>query len=1171
MVFLRIDYNGHGFDAFVTDTGLARIRVSTTVQPFPAPGEWIHVAFTWDENTGVRLYLNGRLAAAKDQRALLDAGLDQFGPHSRIISPHQVQSDYNFVRGGDIDEIRTYDHMLDAAAVAALAKNETPALASAAPRTLADPAVAAEWSWRHGWNRPGDLPPPLPAAATIVRKVEIHDAYDLKRWWWKACDGIRETTWPGVYNRSRLPGRNDYFQLPDWDCYVESGKTVTFTLPDEPVNHLEITGPAWGSLEYSPAPPTSDGGAEFSPVSSSLPGGAGFTPAMPPPPALLIRPQGQEKTTHRLATPLTAGGLRFTNTEQETPIEEFAAYHVAAGREPTGQPTLAYRVAFGAPDQPGLAPLAAFIRGRHPAGEQAIAIAVPASARVPAGAAPILGGLPLLHVLIPTSFPDPAYDLGKIGGALDGLALDLPALGGTAPVSLNIRVKDPLWPARDLLDFTFTVAPGETHTLWLDTRDRFLPTGRGLYLTVAASAPLDPAALAPAALRLLFKPAAAGRAEHEADRFTQVRDAYAMFVEERPGSTKLDLHNRLDADLRDLMRVNPDHVPGRNYAAAFLDGWPRPPFTLPEPPAGVPRWAFLQTELLGRAERFVNWYIDHRQVPYGDFGGGISDDTDLLNLWPGVALMGCEPDKIRVSLNRLLDAAYANGMFTVGLSTIQTDELHSYEEGINCLGANLILDASSPRQLERAMETTRGIENLTAINPAGHRHIRSSYFSGTKFAVDEPWGWAKAYSHLVLQTPELLADFNGNPRAKQLVLEVTDGLLSHRHRLPDGTYRIPSAIKFATDENADSTRTWFPWPLFWNAWQWTGDRQYLDPIFDLGTAGIMTLNSSALDQLDLRSSWGPRILASGTTGSTEVRRDNTGRKLSREALYRGAAGAVHFAWQLTGEKKRLEDLYASQIEDAAALEYINTEGSLWIDRVGVPTVELQRARLGGVALVRNAPFPGHTVSWRFAAPATARSIAILIPRATPTEFKIVAFNLDSQPVRAELTGCNVAPGTWEIVQGIDTNNDDTGDGNLQTRSVPFERTRSVELTFPPRVTTVLTFRRTAPGTPYWQRPDLGLDPQDVVVSGRTVRVTVHSLGSVDAPATQIAVLDRSGRIVATTQIPSIPAPLDLLPKTAEVILELPEGFTPGWDTVVLDPDNRLEEITRRNNTVRLPL
>jgi hypothetical protein len=124
MVWLRIDYNGHGIDAFVTDASLSRVRVSTNVQPFPEPSTWMHVAFTWDETRGVSLYVNGRLAAQAQAQVRLDAALDQFGPHSRIISPYQVQSDYNFVRGGDLDELRIYDHALDASAVARLATGE---------------------------------------------------------------------------------------------------------------------------------------------------------------------------------------------------------------------------------------------------------------------------------------------------------------------------------------------------------------------------------------------------------------------------------------------------------------------------------------------------------------------------------------------------------------------------------------------------------------------------------------------------------------------------------------------------------------------------------------------------------------------------------------------------------------------------------------------------------------------------------------------------------------------------------------------------------------------------------------------------------------------------------------------------------------------------------------
>ena len=160
----------------------------------------------------------------------------------------QVQSDYNFTRGGDIDEIRIYDRMLSDANLASLARETRRKNIPAINRALADKATRDEWMLRYGWNRSGDIPPYLSAKETSVRKVEITDAYDLKRWWWKATDGIRETTWPGVYNRSRLPGRNDYFQLPDWDCYSLSGKSITFTLPDEPWNHLEISGAAWGKM-----------------------------------------------------------------------------------------------------------------------------------------------------------------------------------------------------------------------------------------------------------------------------------------------------------------------------------------------------------------------------------------------------------------------------------------------------------------------------------------------------------------------------------------------------------------------------------------------------------------------------------------------------------------------------------------------------------------------------------------------------------------------------------------------------------------------------------------------------------------------------------------------------------------------------------------------------------
>jgi hypothetical protein len=83
MAFLRIDWNGHGFDAFVTDANLSRIRVSWTIPTTPAPDAWHHIAFGWDEARGVRLYWDGKEVAANKQAANLDMALDQFGVAGR--------------------------------------------------------------------------------------------------------------------------------------------------------------------------------------------------------------------------------------------------------------------------------------------------------------------------------------------------------------------------------------------------------------------------------------------------------------------------------------------------------------------------------------------------------------------------------------------------------------------------------------------------------------------------------------------------------------------------------------------------------------------------------------------------------------------------------------------------------------------------------------------------------------------------------------------------------------------------------------------------------------------------------------------------------------------------------------------------------------------------------
>jgi hypothetical protein len=1141
MVWLRIDYNGHGFDAFVTDINLGRTRVSYTMPDFPKPDQWVHLALAWDETTGIRFYVNGKLTGEKAATGMFDAALDQFGPHSRLIAPTGVESSYNYDRGGDIDELRIYDRMLSDDNIATLARNEVPQSIPPISRTLATKDWQQEWWFHYGWNRPNDIPTPLEGSFTTVRKVEIHDVYDLKRWWWKATDGIRETTWPGVFNRSRLVGRNDYFQLPDWDCYSLSGKALTFYMPDEPWNHLEISGGAWGNMSL---------------LSQNMETRAATEKT------LFERPQGQEKTFHQFDSPGIGQKLRFTNVEQETPIGELSAYYVHPGREPSGIAQLRYKLtAKVETDNPSLKPLLTFIDGRFPPDERMTMVAMPAGAPETKRTAPQIG-LPLVHILIPADFRDMPPDRGhaysygweNMGGGLDGIAIDLPALNLKPThgeyVPLNIQIKDPLWPMRDMLDFSFSVKPGEPHTLWLDTRDRILPNGKSLYITIAsACAEFGPESLEGAEVRLIFKPWKEAAKEHEIDRFTQVRDNYANMVEESVGSRRLNLFNRYDADITDLLRVNPEHVQGRIYWHEMNREQDKPPFILPTAPPGVPAWAFLQVEDLGYLKRLVNWYIDNRQIENGEFGGGLSDDSDFLNWWPGTAFMGSTPDKIKASLLKTMDAMYDQHMFTNGLATIQADELHSYEDGLNVLGQSMQIDFGSPKQIERAMETARRLEWLTGINPAGHRHVRSAYFSGAKMSEEGVWGWSKENSYMVFHPALSLVLFNGAPETRKMVLELADGLLAHRKLDKDGKYSVHTTINFKTDEDLP-TGIDRPWFILWAAYRWTGDKKYIQPFLDQGPVSLQSINSDAMDMLDLRKDWGKQVVASVMKPSaTET--------------------PLHLAWQVTGDTTYLEKAYASQIETASDRQFLNTEGSLWIDRIYFNNGELQRARLGGVALMRNYDYPGNVVSWRFQAPGNDQSVAILIPESTPDHFKVIAYNLDPVAVTAKMTGWEIDPGTWEVTQGVQGSSAGAPLRDVSTRTEEFERSRDLEITFPPHTTTVLELKLVEKGVPYWSRPDLGIGEDDVKVEGGRMKVTVHSLGSVDAPSSKVVLRDRAGKVLATAAVPAIKAPLDLFPKTAAVELSLPKGAEWKGGSVTVESSGEVPEITQMNNRVPL--
>jgi len=110
-----------------------------------------------------------------------------------------------------------------------------------------------------------------------------------------------------------------------------------------------------------------------------------------------------------------------------------------------------------------------------------------------------------------------------------------------------------------------------------------------------------------------------------------------------------------------------------------------------------------------------------------------------------------------------------------------------------------------------------------------------------------------------------------------------------------------------------------------------------------------------------------------------------------------------------------------------------------------------------------------------------------------------------------------------------------------------------------------------PAEPVETRADLAVASRDVVRDAKTgeVCVTVHNVGSRGASQVTVRLTDASGKTVAETTVPSVPAPLDLRPKTVTVRLKAREKLTEGTYSVVVDPDDAVPEITERNNRVGL--
>lgn len=716
--------------------------------------------------------------------------------------------------------------------------------------------------------------------------------------------------------------------------------------------------------------------------------------------------------------------------------------------------------------------------------------------------------------------------------------------------SYYLAVTDPTHSARQLIE-TDVQASGRRLDVTLDFPDLIAPAGSALVITLASSAET----VAGMQAQLLSSGQETARREHLEQRLLHVRDSFQLLSEARPWMQissrtpasllrrQLKLLDELYVLMEDLLRVDPEHPVGRAYWGWVNRLEPPPPFAEPDPPdARMPLWAHRQLILLRQFRQVADWWIANRQIETGEMGGGLGDDTDMIQNWPAIALLEGPVEPIRESARRVLEACYSQGMIVAGLNRMRTDPLHAYEEGMNAFGPVFLLDYGNPVIFERMMETAAHYPRLTGINAAGHRHFRSYLYSATDLVEEGYYGREDIYSHLILHPGLYVAWYNGSPRIVELLREFADSLLAHwrQEKYPDLARTIFFADDRVSGRAAPAPETF---NLFWGLYEITGESRYRWPAEE-------ALRARDFGRLAYVNPWRPEP---SDELAAALAADARRRNIRDRNLQTDQAGLVArvLAWQATGDFSLLEEAQAALVQHMAQNMYMYTEAEQFTDRIWIPTLSVQRERLGGVAHYRNYIYPGHAVSWEV----TNGTVAALVRDSQPDYLSVAAYNAADEPVTVRMRVWKLEHGRYQA-----TLRDEDGD-ELSRFTLALKRYSPVQFEAPPHRTVILELRQLERGRPLYELPDLAVAAEEIGCD--PLEVPVHNIGATAAGPFVVRVFDETGRRLAEAREEGLEAPVDLRPRVVRV--RFPGVQARRGLVVAVSLSDEAEEITEENN------
>ena len=1133
-LFAHLFWTGQTLRLRLFDRDSRILEVDAGIGAGVVAGRWFFLAFSWHELEGIRFYIDGREVGNRLGQTHFCRWLDQVGIHTQALTPYSRESNE---RRAYVDEFRIFAEAFSPGAIANLSQLGAGRGGRHPSAKQVDAGLrSGHWADRFGWNDPTAAL--RLTAPTSIRPLRILFARDLKRASPAAVDGFSESSWPAAMRG-----------------YPQEGRALRLKVPRETFGYLALRGNLKGRIHGS------DGSRRLLLWDLSSPRDGETVKLLNEPVSVPRIEVERESGQLRELSLLSIGDVPANETEStEGGSLAFRLLPAAQAADLPGQSARQVRSFFGRRTD--------LHRAYLPRDREAW-VAVPEESyqapSAPLETSPTQG---FRHIFLPPF-------LGHTAVTAIRIRLDGSGQGPSVESRVRWTVKDPILPQRDLFSLDF-LWPAETPAdIEFDLGNCLVPAGQPLWMTVASD-------------RIDFSRRHFENAEIRVRTATEWRlpgeqgqpaDLFAgRYLLIRQGLRNLT--RRLDWRSMDVTSAR------RNFSSVdetfrLVDGVlqfrPEDPLALsfkgllqpdsippeyrekpPSPPAH-PQWALQQKRLVEHFRRMAHWWIDNRQLQDGAFGGGLDGDTRLASHWPGIALMDGPAPRLEESLVSLIEARLRDGTLEKGLNRRVRPVRQAYQSGLNLAPMLALLDYGNPRWIEMLMATSRHLDRLTATNQAGHRHFQSSRLSAAESVRQGIHAREESGSPLLWHSALALAEYNRTPILVEQLKEYAAARLEHwkQDRYP----KLTRAIHFPTDE---ALSRGLPGPplldLMWGVFRVTGDPAYLWPLGKL----VKTGHADTAQTTSAR--WQPFLPEAARAGPflqllPELNLWNRHLHFGEAALL-----ARQYAYEATGERGYLLDYQAALLKHLEQNRTLFTEAELSPAGVFIPHRATQRARLGGIAHANQQIYAGHALNWEN----TRGQVAALVSQARPDALEVTVFNLGETLQDVRMRVWKLENGVYEVTEGLDFNDDGQVDLGLERRILRLKRHSSIPLTLRGGKSTLIKVEQREKGTPVWRLPDLALGPRDFryQADGDRGEVTLHNLGSVPSGPFRLQVRNDRGAVIFERRIPSLPAPLDLRPKTIVVPLGglRAAGGGPRLHLRIL-PGPEVEEITTRNNSL----